>query len=257
MGGGGGSSGKVSYAAYLELNHQAIIGNSVTYPVTQNLFQTLNIMMATSPYAAALAFDPAADLADMVTALSTFDANIADLVSVAKITADVGTFSDILDAEITSKTLPAFNARMRDIGAVQTSSFAVGTALIWASRDREVAKYETTLTLKRDEIAYQGWKDKLHYSIDVSRMAIAAKNDQGQLNVEYDMLDANWDIECLMKAGQILGCLGGGTHLPDKPSKIGSALSGALSGAAAGAMTGTGPIGIGAGAAIGAAAAFL
>ena len=145
---------------------------------------------------------------------------------------------------------------MRDIGAVVSSSYAVGLSNIWGMRDRDVAKYAAGMRIKREELALSSRESHTRMKVEVHRMTIAAKHDKQTVDNEIDIQDANWDIECLLKGGQILGCLGGGTHIPDKPSKLQSALAGGLSGAAAGAMVGGAP-GAAIGGALGAASAFL
>ena len=257
MGGGGGQgSGKVGYAAYLEGSHKNLIGDYTTYSVDTNLVEVLNTMMAASPYATMVAFDPSTDLTAMLTALSVYDTTITNLLNETVIAADVAAYADILDDEIDSKVVPNFNARMRDIGAVVSSSYAVGLSNIWGMRDRDVAKYAAGMRIKREELTLAAREIHTKTKIDVHRMTIAAKHDKQTVDNEIDVQDANWDIECLLKGGQILGCLGGGTHIPDKPSKLQSALSAGLSGAAMGTMIAPG-IGTAIGGVIGFGSAFV
>ena len=92
---------------------------------------------------------------DMVAVPDTAVANapaVADVAGVAGITealivADVNNFADQLDDEIDTKVLPAFRRGMQDINAVVSASFPIGESIIYAFRDREVAKHASTLRL--------------------------------------------------------------------------------------------------------------
>lgn len=255
MGGSGGSqgSGEVKYAAYLETAHSGIIG---TTTISQTLISTLNTMMATSPYALVNAFNPDTALAAMDSAIAIHKTAIDALLSDASIKADSDAYAAIIDDQLNTVVKPRFNAMMRDIGGVQSSAFVIGLANIEASRNRDVAKYTGESKMRRIELHTTAIKDNTQFKLDKERMVIAAKHDEEQRNSEIDTYDANWDIDCLLKGGQFLGALGGGTNVPDKPSKLGSAIAGGLSGAAAGFMIG-GPAGAVAGGALGAGAAFL
>ena len=89
------------------------------------------------------------------------------------------------------------------------------------------------------------------------RMRYVGTREYETSKLDLDRREAEWDIDVLMKGGQLAGALGGAVYLPPTPSTASSALSGALSGAGAGAATGAtigaagGPIGAGAGAIIG------
>ena len=249
MGGSGGSqgSGKVEYAAYLETAHSQMVGVSL---ITTDMKSVLNTMMGTSPYALASAFDPDTQLALIDAAIDKFSVTVDKLLDETDITADVDAFADILDDQIEQDIKPRYNALMRDIGAVQSSAYAIGFANIEASRTRDVAKYTSEVRLHRKGLQVQGGRDLLQITLDGKRTNIAAKHDQEQRDTELDVFDADWDITALLKGGQLLGSLGGGTVIPDKSSKLQSALGTGLAGAAAGAYVG-GPVGAAVGGVIG------
>ncbi len=254
--GGGQGSGKVEYAAYLQSSHEDLIGSAASFSITSNLIQSLNTMMASSPYALSSAFNPAADIAAMMTAVQTFDTKLGVMYADNTVQVEVNAYADMLDAELDNTIKPQYRAMMRDICAVQTSSFAIGLANIDESRQRDVAKFSADLKYKRDEMYIQGKRDVMHYTVEVKRANIQAKHDQEQRDAELDALDIGWDVECLLRGGQLLGAIGGGTHVPKGASKLQSAVTGALGGAAAGAMVG-GPVGAAIGGTLGAASAFM
>lgn len=263
MGGGSGGSGKVEYAAYLQDRHSDFIGLAATYSIDLNLTEVLNTMMAASPYVLATAFNPDADIAAMLTAVNTYDSEVDSLLNESDITSEVTAYAAVLDDELDNNVTPQYNAMMRDICAVQTSSFAVGLANIATNRQRDIAKFTADLRFKRRELYIQGKRDTMHYTLETKRAAIQSGHDQEQRDSELDALDIGWDMECLLRGGQLLGALGGGTHVQKGPSKAQSAVAGALTGAAAGAYVGSvvpgvgTAIGAGVGGALGAAAAFM
>jgi len=69
----------------------------------------------------------------------------ADGVTDAAIILDVDAFSDQLDDEIDDKILPRFRRGMQNIGAVVSSAFPLGEALIYAFNARDVAKHNGAL----------------------------------------------------------------------------------------------------------------
>lgn len=69
----------------------------------------------------------------------------ADGITDAAIITDTDAFADQLDDEIANKVLPRFRRGMQDIGAVVSSSFAIGEAIIEGFRDRDVSRHASTL----------------------------------------------------------------------------------------------------------------
>lgn len=89
---------------------------------------------------------------DWQRAISTAGATVDSYVfNETLIANDVVAFGDVLDDNIETRTLPRFEAGMATIGAVQSSAFAIGKAVIEGFRDRDVAKYETELRMRLHE----------------------------------------------------------------------------------------------------------
>lgn len=65
----------------------------------------------------------------------------------AVLLAETAAYSDLLDDEIETKTLPAFRAGMQDVNLVTSSAFVVGEALIYAFKNRDLAKYTADIRL--------------------------------------------------------------------------------------------------------------
>lgn len=200
-----------------------------------------------------------------------------------ELAASVSEYSAQLQADIEATIIPKFEAGMRDANAVMTSSFVIGKALIYAEKDRNVAKYTADLklashTARSDAISKTGIamldeKVKLaalylplakSYSdfyiqgidfkkqltsmvLDSLRIIIIAKKEQQDEDLKIDRANALWDIEMYKYAGSLLGAYQGTYSVQEGVSKtgMGTALGGAMSGAAAGAMMGSVVPGIG------------
>jgi hypothetical protein len=97
--------------------------------------------------------DIAVDDTEVDNAAAVFD---ADGVTEMAIVTDVDAFSDQMNDEIDDKILPRFRRGMQNIGAVVSSAFPLGEALIYAFGARDVAKYNGDLrvaaTLKNADV---------------------------------------------------------------------------------------------------------
>lgn len=283
-GGGGGGSGAVSYPAYMQSQHETWMTDIDT-----------EIASATSnnPFTSATAFDPTDEIAAMSSALAALEVELdafdpdlliastmsavataldAQLLSDGAIVLATKAFSDLADNEFDVKTRPKFLAGMRDINAVQSSTFLVGLANLESDRAKSVESYAADLYIKkffqRNELIgklsgdfiqlraakVQFWLDYTRSRIDAMRIAIVALKEEADQNLSIDENDARWGIDLYQHAANMLGAIGGGTVSTGKKqaSQGQSALGGALAGAAMGAQVGGGY-----GAAIGAGAGLL
>lgn len=316
MGGssGGGGSGKIGYPDYVEAVHYDWLNSSgAGVVIDDSMVEVMNAALGASPFAAAVAYDPDADiteitdgLTDLETIIATFaaasyvdtlvdavinspSATIPSAVTEADITADVAAheaqLEDLKDDRLTGNVLPRFEAGMRDINAVLSSAFVLGRALIETEADQEVTReaslhgsrlriatkptsaqvaeldlkkdalqlQESQLELSKNEIELR--KDEMEMKeatqavefqrvlsqliVEAYRIKIVAKKEEADVNVEYDVADARWDLEVFQYGANLLAAPGGGTAVPTgKKTTAGSVIGGGLSGAAAGAMAG-------------------
>ncbi len=195
-GGGGGGSGVVDYPAYMTTFHEGVLGAGAMGAETMTA--AMAAAYGASPWAGAVAYDPAADIIDYEAAVTDFAAILAGIddvvdwtafytqagasidigditdtanvngITEALIVADVDAFADNLDDEITTKVLPRFQSGMRDINAVVSSAFVIGEAVIEGFRDREVAKHGSELRLsarhKNADIGLEN--ERLHLEVE-------------------------------------------------------------------------------------------
>lgn len=269
--GGGGSSGTVDYPEYMKSMHGTWLG-----------YVNSDILAArsASPYVGLVAYDPSSDLTIMNSALSElevlvdnlnshtdYDTALANataaidsvLVPASYIASLVEAQSDVLDTEYDGKIYPAFEAGMRDINAVMTSSFVLGRSLIGTERASKIDKFSADLQMqnhaKRADLITQAVSEMIRLlvqkieltrawtsmTVDIGRLSIAAYGDEATENKIIDVADAKWDLETYQYGANVMASIGGGTSTPAKVegNQMARVVGGALSGASAGALIGS------------------
>lgn len=288
------TAGKVDFPDHMKTAHSDWLDNTGadTMPATESMVDLMSASIGASPYGSMTAYDPDTSLDNMDTAVSGYDTAITALdyeqdwedavdAAVAKldaavfddayITSEASAFGDDLDDQLENVVLPRFKGGMRDVGAVMTSAFVVGQAIIEGMRDRDVAKFTADLRFKlniqRNDFVYKGVeamlrdriaevefeKSYMHYAIEAYRMRIVSEKEKKDTENNISVADGRWDLETYQYGANLLASIGGGTMVPsgnDSPSKTQSAIGGALAGAAIGGTIGGG-WGAAAGAALG------
>ncbi len=274
-GGGGSSSGKIKYPAYMEAFHGSMLDNGGADTFTNSVVDAINAAYGSSPFDSVVAFDPVTELTAMDSALCAFDAAVnaldndddwesamtaarveidTNVVSTAYIDADVAEFSDLLDDERDTKILPRFKAGMANINAAMSSSFVMGEAIIEAFGARDVSKYSKELRMKlnwqRNEMIVKaaetmlsnlmsriGYeRDVAHYRIEMNRLSIAAYKEQDDRDMWLDEQDALWDVSLFAYGGNALAAIAGAAA--STREKGPSQAQSAVSGAVSGAAMG-------------------
>lgn len=295
--GGGGSSGRVDYPDYMKTVHNDWLDQTGSDTITASVTEIMNTALATSPFATAIAYDPTTPLADAWTAVCAFN-TLADamdhesdwlsamsaaltefennVINDTYLYDDMQAYSEIMNDQIENEILPRFKAGYRDANAVQSSAFAIGTALIYAMKNRDVAKYgadlkfklhlqKTELVARSAEVMLKSQMSRVqfeqavtHFSVEAKRIHIAAMKEETDQQVAWDESDALWDLKTFKYGAQVLAAISGavGGTGESQPSTGSSVLGGAMSGAAAGSMISPG-WGTAIGAALGAGAALL
>lgn len=219
----------------------------------------------------------------------------AELLTAEEIDEAVNQYSEQLQADIEEKTIPVFEAGMRDINAVMSSSFIIGEALIFAEKDRNVAKFASDLRLAQwadrnkalintatqlleadfklyaafgtfAEMVGKFWIQGVEFKrqltdkvIDVLRMKIVAKKEEDDEALRRAVENAKWPLSMSQYPASMLGSAGGGHAVPEGTGggpTVASVLGGVMAGASIGAMF-NGETGGAWGSAIGAAAGGL
>jgi hypothetical protein len=200
----------------------------------------------------------------------------AQLLTTEEIDESVNQYSEQLQADIEDKALPQFEAGMRDINAVMSSAFVVGEALIFAEKDRNVAKYAADLRLANwgdrnkalvnasssmtemdykmlsvkiqlAEMTGKFWIQGTEYKrqmtdklIDVLRMKIVAKKEQNDEQLRRYVEYIKWPLATSQYYAAAIGAAGGGHAVPQGEGGTGSggSITSVLGGVMAGASIG-------------------
>lgn len=284
----------IEYPTYMQDMHQYWLDGVVSGTVvnTGGVAKEIASAVSTNPFTGKTPYDPTDDVTAMATAISTFSSLVtaiapdtiyktyhddaaAQIDSVISpdtyILARVAAHAAALDNEINTKILPRFNAGMRDINAIQSSSYVLGKAIIESDRNDKVDKFMADMRFqsdaKRGDLIQAAANEmvrmhlqKLEYqrvivatTVEQKRIGIAAEQDY---NTELKAIAADlarWPLEAYKYGGNMLAAIAGGTtsSVPVDGSKtariIGSGLAGAVAGAMIGASTSaSGGAGIGA-----------
>lgn len=282
----------IRYAPYLEKIHRLNTGVDVEAPL-YTMQQAMNAAFFKSPYKTGIEFiDPnrgyfgvvegaperAYKLEDFPSLWDMFgkfmgglDLHLLwgdvyeDVVHGPEIADSITAHSALLRDEIDSKVLPSFLAGMRDINAIQSTTFVIGKAVIYDTHTKAVSEFGGALRIAALDLSYKIWFKHLDWSTSVvtvydglfkSYFEIKLENDIKQL--EYKVKDVLWDLGLFDYARSFIGALNGASAMTGKnePSQATKALGGALSGAAAGTAISPG-WGTAIGAAVGLGASFM
>jgi hypothetical protein len=190
-----------------------------------------------------------------------------DAVHGPEIAAAVSAQAELLDNEVKTKVLPPFLAGMRDINAIQSTTFVIGKAIIADGQVRTMNEFQSRLRLSAIELSSQLWRTHLDWDksvisiyLEMTKLYYATRLDVDTKQMEYAAADKMWNMNLFDEPRAMVGALNGAAaaQQKNKPSQAVSAIGGAVSGAAAGlALSGGNPIGAGVGAVLGLGASFL
>lgn len=278
-GGGGGSSGKVSYpdfiedhlANYLELiQPRDIVGDDYS----GFLLDARNA----NPYTTMTSYDPSTRIANMeaiVDDLDTLGTNAPTTLwetyeQSASVRFDTDYGQTALDAVVDSmedgmevshlRAMGRFAAQMSEINAVMSSAFLVGMAQMEQEFQRGLTKARVELRLGQEQrrvayvlqaishmaglyqMGYQNRAQGYTSAIEVQRLALIAEKEEKDMDNEFDVADALWDLDIFKYGANLMAAPAGGTAVGREPSKAQTALGGAATGAALG-LQAAGPTG--------------
>jgi len=282
----------IEYPSYMQDQHQFWLNGTGSGVATGGVALQIANALAANPYTSLTGYDPSTDITAMESALSTYSSAVAGLdphtdydtfstAAAAQVDSVISPDSYILarvtahaaglDSEINTKIIPRFNAGMRDINAVQSSTFVIGRAIIELDRNDKVDKFAADMRYqadsKRADLIHNATAEMIRMylqsfeykrvvaalTVDVKRLKIAAQSDYKTETKAIEADEARWPLEVWKYGGNMLAAIGGGTtsSVPMDGSKtariIGSGLSGAIAGAQIGsAISGNSGAGIGA-----------
>lgn len=259
MGGvsGGSVSGQVDYPDYIKNFHETFL--NVAYTIYQAE------ATQSSPYSTWVAVDPnhvfglaggwynptqAMDNVRSFSFASTLNSIASSIAAFTDgITTATNAHAAVLDTRLTSDIIPRYEAGMRDIGAVSSSAFPIGRAVVESTHDAYVADFDAQQRARKLEKTWDlagqftlATLDQLRIvtalAVEIGRLYVAASHEYSVTAVNMLARDRAWDAEVLQKAANILASVAG-TAVKQGDAIGGSSLGGALSGALAGAALGT------------------
>jgi hypothetical protein len=255
--GGGSSSGKSDFPDYMKAVHGLMLdGGGVDTPTISIIDSYNTATSGSSPFASYIT--ETEPLAQAFFATGSTVNNYAKIYDLLKTFQDVNfdtsvtgyeaglisSISTTLDDEININVLPKYKANMRSIGAVMSSAYAVGEALIWDSKVKALAREKLTirdLALKQT-LSFIDFKKQIALATtDVSKTYYILKHDTQSHYSGMNESDKKWDLEMMQYVNNTLGSIAGSALgvAAKGGSKVGSAIGGALSGAAVGAYIGS------------------
>jgi len=276
---GGGSSGKVSFPGYMEGQHEEWM-DDIEVIITAEL-------ASNSPYFGEKAYNPDLEIGGLERRREKFEEVVAgiddeksweEFVERALVKADEVLFDETVlkDARTTfdHRTEDSFVSGVNSLsnwasgtGAVDSSAFSIGLALLEMERERKVDDFDANLHFElyklRSQFLIQGTQqltqilsmrtqaeERAVMTHDqTAKTVIVAKKEQVDRDIEIDVQDTLWDLKLFQYGGQMLSAVqGGGGAGAKEPSPVASVIAGAAGGFATG-----GPVG----AAIGGGAALL
>ena len=155
--------------------------------------------------------------------------------------------SVMLDEELESSILPKYMTGMRDLNAVMSSSFVVGKALLYDTKQKMVEKFSAELKWKLVGIAQDRWKSHIAWNTEVVssyaklfELYFDSKEGITRTNMEFLAKRSLWPLDVLDYQRANLGALTGATKSTSsassgKSSKVASVAGGVVGGAALGA----------------------
>jgi hypothetical protein len=214
-------------------------------------------------------------VADALTAAA--NANSDDIIERARANFEVRARRDYL------REVNGFNAGMAAGGAVQTSAFVIGTALLVRGFDDRLATFDAEFSQQMTQRAFEAFlaafrdvavqtltnevrdhaeenRQKATYILqatqlivetmrqrtgleqsaveltaETNRVAVVARGEQYEKDLEYDERYVLWDAEQYQRAANVYSAVSGGVMSPStSKSRVSSAIGGALGGAAKG-----------------------
>lgn len=289
---GGGGKQEIRYAPHIEQAHKRILDESGGVVPKYGVFRVLNDLFDDSSYKdyeyydvddaffGRVPGDPERtyeirnfpSLYDMFGKfMAGLDVHVLwadvyeDVIHGPEIAAAVSAQSELLDNEVRTKVLPSFLAGMRDINAIQSTTFVIGKAIIADSQVRSLNDFQSRIRLSAIELSGQLWRSHLDWSknvitiyLEMVKLYYATRMDVDHKQLEYKTKDKLWNMDLFDEPRAMIGALNGASaaQMKNRPSQAQSAIAGALSGAAMGSAVMPG-YGTAIGAVVGLGASFI
>lgn len=195
-----------------------------------------------------------------------FDEALEDTLNGSAVDATIASEADILSDDLENEAYPRFEAGMRDMNSVMSSTFVVAKAMMEVGRTKALSRFSSQLRVSLIPVATERWARHLEWNkaviesyMNILKLYITQKHDINDVNYEFNAKKALWPFTVLDFTRAAIGTM---NQPQSETSKVkgGSTgqkmLGGAMSGASAGMMIG-GPLGAGIGGVLGALGGLL
>jgi hypothetical protein len=195
-----------------------------------------------------------------------FDESLEDTINGSAVDAAIASEADILSDDLENEASPRFEAGMRDMNSVMSSTFVVAKAMMEVGRTKALSRFSSQLRVSLVPVAVERWSRHLEWNkaviesyMNILKLYITQKHDINDVNYEFNAKKALWPFTVLDFTRAAIGTM---NQPQSETSKVkgGSTgqkmLGGAMSGASAGMMVG-GPLGAGIGGVLGALGGLL
>lgn len=191
-----------------------------------------------------------------------------DTVNAPEINSLVAAEAVMMDDDIEANVIPRFQAGMRDINSVMSSSYVLGRSAIEDARVKSLSRFSAELKYRMIPIVTQRWQTHLDWNksvvmsyAELMKLYFSAKMDIDGVNYQMAAKNVLWPFTVLEYERAALGALQGARTTSSDvagggPSQLSKSISGTLGGAAMGSMVNY-PYGTIIGAVIGLAASFM
>lgn len=204
-------------------------------------------------------FDMFGDYMSGVDLRYLFSQSLDDAENASIISAMTNAHGELLSDDLEQVILPRFRSGMRDIGAVQSSTFVVGESIIEQGRLKKLAEFDAKARYAMIEVGLNFFIKRIAFNtqlvstyLDIIKFALATELEVSSYNYEIRAKCALWPWTIIAQHRAAIGAMQAGIPTNTSAESAGSSrgqaiMGGAMSGAATGAMIGSIVPGIGTG----------
>lgn len=268
----------IKYAPYLQSAHQDALNDNGSDTLNISLFDAMNAAFNDSPYGGTTVLVPehaffglGYGISDFPSIYDMFGKFMAGLdvhklweqtyngiITSAPLQTVISSHAQRLDDDLEQSVYPRFEAGMRNIGAINSTAFAVGRAIIEDTRIRELNSFIGKLELGAFETSIKMWSSHLDWNRsvvaiyeEIAQMYYGVTQVANEYNAAMAAKHTTFNLDLFEYARAMLGALGGtaaatGPGASARPSPIAKGIAGGMSGAMMGASVGSAYAGVGA-----------
>lgn len=275
MGGGGDEESgdtTIHYAPFLETAVGEMIDHSGADTLDKSVFQAMNEAFGQSPFGDAGILDPDRayfgedytrtsfpTMFDMygkfiggLDVHSLWEQTYNGLLDSPAVSAMLEAEGQRLTDDLEQVQLPRFEAGMRDIGAVNSSAFVLGRALLEDARIKALNEFSAKVQIAQFNQSAAMWQTHLDWNKnvyltyhDLQQGYDNALQNANEQNLGFAARNKLWDLSLYEYGRAVAGVLNGAAATAENPntkelSTTSKVLSGAAAGAAAGSYAGLG-----------------